>query len=416
MLGFFKKLFGGGDKKKRYAEQRRALESGDPAKLKALAESKDTNPEILYFLAKNGTPDTRRAIAINPSTPVHASTLLAMDDSVDVRVALAGRLVDLLPDLPAEKYAQLYAYAVQALGMLAQDEVFKVRKALSTTLRDYAKAPPPVVARLARDVEREIAEPILRYCVALADEDMLDILKGHPHAWVVKAIAARPEVSESVSDAVLDSGDVPGAVALVSNPGARFSEQTLQKIVDRARDVPELHKPVALRRELSVELARRLTGYVNATILDVLRKRSDFDAPTRTAIAAVVQRRIEYQREGAPKETPEQKIERYAGAKRLTVDVLLDALSWQEYDFAVLALAKMSGIPANTVRRMVAAGPKPIVALCWKAGIKPRLCVDIQKLAGKLQPRELLYPKGGTDYPLSPEDIRWQLEFFGIKT
>ena len=415
MFGFFKKIFGG-NKKKQYAEQRRALESGDPAKLKALAEGRDTNPEILYFLAKNGTPDTRRAVAVNPATPVHASTLLATDESVDVRTALAGRLVDLLPDLTAERYAQLYAYAVQALGMLAQDEVFKVRKALSTTLRDYAKAPPPVVARLARDVEREIAEPILRFCVALADEDMLDILKGHPDTWVVQAIAARPEVSESVSEAVFDTGDEPGTAVLIANPGARFSETTLQKIVDRARNVPEWHKPVALRRELSVDLARRLTGYVNATILDVLRKRSDFDAATRNGIAAVVQRRIEYQRDGAPKETPEQKIDRYVSAKRLTVDVLLDALSWQEVDFAMLSLARMSGIPVVTVRRMVAAGPKPIVALCWKAGIKPRLCVDIQKLAGKLQPRELLYPKGGTDYPLSPADIRWQLEFFGVKT
>src|SRR3954463_5607348 len=103
MFGFFKKFFGG-DKKKRYAAQRQALESRDPAKLKALAEGKDTNPEILYFLAKTGNADTRRAVALNPSTPVHASTLLAMDDSVDVRTALAGRLVELLPDLPAEKY------------------------------------------------------------------------------------------------------------------------------------------------------------------------------------------------------------------------------------------------------------------------------------------------------------------------
>jgi hypothetical protein len=64
---------------------------------------------------------------------------------------------------------------------------------------------------------------------------------------------------------------------------------------------------------------------------------------------------------------------------------------------------------------MVDAGPKPIIALCWKAGISPRTCVDVQKLAGRLQPRELIYPKGGTDYPLSPADIRWQLEFFGVK-
>lgn len=414
MFSFLKKLLGGD--KKRYAEQRKRLESGDPAQLKALAEGRDTHPEILYYLAKSGSPETRRAIAVNPATPVQASALLVGDDSVDVRLALAGRLVDLLPHLPPEKHSQLYAYAVQALGILAQDEVFKIRKALSTTLRDYAKAPPPVVARLARDVEREVAEPILRFCLALADEEMLEILKGHPESWVVQAIAGRPEVSEAVSDAVFETGDVPGTAVLLNNSGAHISEATLQKIVERARGVPEWHKPVAMRRELSVELARRLTGYVNATILDVLKKRSDFDAATRAGIAAVVQRRIEYMREGSIRESAEQKIERYAEAKKLTADVLLDALSWQEMDFAILALSKMSNIPPATVRRMLTAGPKPIVALCWKAGITPRVCVDIQRLAGRLQPRELLYPKGGTDYPLTPVDIRWQLEFFGVRT
>src|SRR5262245_32506782 len=130
MFSFLKKLFG--SDKKRYAEQRRKLESKDPAQLKSLAEGKDTHPEILYFLATTGGPEMRRVVALNPSTPVHASTLLATDDSQDVRLALAGRLVELLPDLSGERYSQLYAYAVQALGMLAQDEVFKVRKALST--------------------------------------------------------------------------------------------------------------------------------------------------------------------------------------------------------------------------------------------------------------------------------------------
>lgn len=414
MFSFLKNLFG--SDKKRYAAQRKRLESKDPAQLKSLAEGRDTHPEILYFLAKTGGPDTRRAVAINPSTPVHASTLLATDESQDVRLALAGRLVELLPDLSAERYSQLYAYAVQALGMLAQDEVFKVRKALSTTLRDYAKAPPPVVARLARDVEREVAEPILRFCLALADEDMLDILKGHPEKWVVQAIAGRPAISENLAEAIFDADDEKGTELMLNNQGAQLSEATLAKIVDRARNYPEWHKPVALRRELSVELARRLTGFVNSTILDVLKKRSDFDAATRAGIAAVVQRRIEYQREGSPQEPPEKKIERYVSAKRLSADVLLDALSWQETDFAILALSKMSGIGPDTVRRMLGAGAKPIVALCWKAGIAPRVCVDIQRLAGKLQPRELLYPRGGTDYPLSPADMHWQLEFFGVRT
>jgi uncharacterized protein (DUF2336 family) len=417
-FSFLKDLFGGktAPDDAAYAAQKRRLESGDAAALKALAEDKNTHPEILYYLAKTGDAGLRQAVAVNPATPVQAATLLATDQNQDVRLVLAQRLVALLPDLSPERHSQLYAYAVQALGMLAQDEVFKVRKALTTTLRDYAKAPPPVVSRLARDVEREIAEPILRFCIALADEDMLEILKGHPESWAVQAIAARPKVSEAVSDAVVDTGDVPGTAVLLGNAGARLSPAALQIIVARARNYPEWHKPIALRAELSVDLARELAGFVNRSILDVLKKRSNFDAATRQGIISMVQRRIEYQREGGASETPEEKVERYAKAERLTPDVLLDALSWQELDFVVIALSRLARIPVPTVRTMLTSGAaKPIVALCWKAGLNPRFCVEMQRLGGKLQPRDLLYPKGGRDYPLTPDEIRWQLEFFGVK-
>jgi uncharacterized protein (DUF2336 family) len=411
MFGFLKKIIG--QDRRKYAAQKKILESGDPAKLRELAQARDTHPEILYFLARTGDASTRNAVALNPSTPVQAASLLANDESPDVRLVLAARIVELLPDLSPDRHGQLYAYAVQALGMLAQDEVFRVRKALSSALRDYAKAPPAVVSQLARDVEREIAEPILRFCVALRDEDLLEILSRHPEKWAVAAIAARPQVSEEVSEAVIDTGDEEASQVLLGNMGAKLSPQSLQSIIDRARHHPEWHRPLAMRTELSVENARQLTGYVSQSILDVLKKRGDFDAATRQGILAIVQRRMEYQQEG---EDPAVRFERYARAGKLTPEVILDALSWQEQDFVILALAHLGNIPVTTARRMLTSGSaKSIVALCWRAKLPVRLTVEVQRLGGKLQPRDLLYPKGGTDYPMTPDELRWQLEFWGIR-
>ena len=45
---------------------------------------------------------------------------------------------------------------------------------------------------LARDVERDVSEPILRFCAALSDRDLLDILKSHPASWVVVRASAKP--------------------------------------------------------------------------------------------------------------------------------------------------------------------------------------------------------------------------------
>lgn len=416
MFSFFKNIFSTHKKSRVDARQEEMLKSGDPVKLRQLAESTDTHPEILYYLAKTGDDAVRRAVATNRATPVQASTLLANDKSVDVRVALVARLVELLPDLSPDRQSQLYAYAVQALGLLAQDEVFKIRRALSTTLQDYAKAPPAVVARLARDVEREISEPILRFCVALPDDDMIEILKGHPEAWVISTIASRDQVSEGLSAAVVDTGDAVATGVLLGNVGAKFSQKTLQNIIERAREHPEWHQPIALRSELSLELARQLSGFVSAVVLEVLEKRSDFDAATRQGLMEIIKRRLDYQNKSAPNEPAAEKVARFVEAGKLTAEVILDALSWQEKDFVILSLSYLSNIPPDTVRKMLSAGSaKPVVALCWNAKLPMRFCIELQKSGARLQPKDILYAKGGTDYPMNEDDIKWQLEFYGIK-
>ncbi len=333
----------------------------------------------------------------------------------DIRIALADRLVKLLPSIETEAHSELYGFAVQALTALAQDEVLKVRSALSTALRDYAKAPPAVVARLARDVEREIAEPILRHCIALEDSVLLEMLAGHPEPWAIAAIAARPAVSEKVTDAVFKAGDVISTALMIGNKGAQISRDTLQAIVDGARRNAEWQRPLALSPHLDIDLTRELTGFVSETILDVLKNRSDLDAATRLGVVSIVERRIAYTKNDGGLKTPAEKVERFARDGRLTPEMVHDALAWQERAFAVLAMGKMAGIPAETAERILQAGAKPVVALCWKAGFPARMCVDVQRLAGRIQPKDLLYPKGGTEYPLTQDEIAWQLEFFGVK-
>jgi len=415
MLSFLKSLLGGGQEK-RYALQKKQLESGDGRLWLALAESPATNPEILYYLAAKGDSDVRRAVANNRATPLQASTLLAQDRSDDVRLVLARRLLKLMPGLTPEKHSQLYAFAVQALGMLAQDEMLQIRRALATALHDYAKAPPTVVARLARDVEREVAEPILRFCVALKDEELLDILSGHPAPWAIAAIANREDVSPPVVDAVIDTGDIAATTALVSNPGARMSEGALQSIVERAREHPEWHRPVALRKELSADLARQMIGFVDKVVLDVLEKRSDFDAATRRQVGAMVHRRLSYLHDAPESETAEQKAIRYIKSEKMTQEVLADALAWQERDFVIFGLAHFAEVHPQVVKRIVeAATPKPLVALCWKAKLPMRFCIELQQRLAKIAMKEVLYARGGTEYPLTVDEIKWQLEFFGIE-
>ncbi|MCD8562476.1 MAG: hypothetical protein LRY54_00010 [Alphaproteobacteria bacterium] len=78
------------------------VQSADIDRRITLASDTETSKEILYYLAeKDPSPKVRKAVAENKAMPLHVSPLLAHDREVDVRLALARRLVDLLPGLSA---------------------------------------------------------------------------------------------------------------------------------------------------------------------------------------------------------------------------------------------------------------------------------------------------------------------------
>jgi len=417
MPNFITRLFT--KKPKDYSAQKELLQSAKVKERLSLAKDPKTHQEILYYLAESDPdPKVRQAVAQNTSTPVHVSPVLAEDRDSDVRIALAKRLMTLLPDVSHDEQSQLYAFTVQALGTLALDEVLKVRLALSSTLKDHAHTPPKVVGQLARDVEREVSEPILRFCAALNDEDLLDILKSHPASWVVEAIACRDQVSENVSHAVIDVEDVKGGVALIGNENANLNDVILQIIVEKARQFPEWQKPISIRKSLPDDLAKQLAGFVEESVRDLLMLRGDFDAQTTQEISSIFRRRLDFAANNPDDDEPvEERLRRAIKQEGgLSEERLSDALGMRDYDFVAGAIAHLTKNDFITVTKILdLRAPKAIVALSWSAGLSMRFAFELQKTVGQVQPKEMIYPKDGTAYPMSDEDLKWQLDFLGLK-
>lgn len=400
-----------------YKAQKKAMVSDNLEERMTLAGSSETHKEILYYLAeKDPSPKVREAVAGNDAMPLHASGVLAQDRDEDVRMALARRLMGLLPDLSKDEHSQLYAFAVQALGTLALDEVLKIRIALSATLKDHAHTPPKIASQLARDVEREVSEPILRFCAALPDEDLLDILRGHPEDWAVEAIAGRKNVPEQISAAVIETHSRPGGVALINNNGAAISELVLEHIVARSREFTEWQKPLASRAQLPVSIAKKLAEFVDASVRDLLLEGGSFTEGETEEIAAVFRRRVDFVSEEETRdEDIAERIERLENAGRLNEQTLSDALAMREREFVVAGLARLVKTSPETVQSIVdARAPKSIVVLCWKADLSMRFALELQKSLCNIHHKNLIYPKDGSDYPLSEGEILWQLEFLGL--
>lgn len=405
--------------KRTYEDARAIAERGTERQRLSLAKNTQTHKEILYYLAEHDPSDkVRRAVAKNNGTPLQVAPIQAVDESVDVRLALAARLVKLLPDLSQDKHSQLYAFTVQALGSLALDEVLKVRKALAETLKDHAHCPPQIAMQLAKDLEREVAGPILKFCVALSDDDLLEIIQQHPAAWAVEDIAARKILPPLVSKAIVETQNDKANHILLKNSGAKINPDALERIVERAREFPEWHQPLAVHKMLSKRAALYLAAFVDKTIQSMLIKRKDFDEQTTKEITHVVRRRVEFEQDWKAQgdEDPAARALRLYKKGQIDEAVLSDALAIREHDFVIEVMALMAGVPRSIIDQAISLkAPKPFVALCWKAGLGMRLCLRLQQEIARIPHKDLLYPKGGTDYPIPDEELNWQLDFLGIK-
>ena len=82
--------------------------------------------------------------------------------------------------------------------------------------------------------------------------------------------------------------------------------------------------------------------------------------------------------------------------------------------FVNAALAVLADLPLDIVREIVASeSAKAVTALAWKAGLSMRFAVELQMRHAGIQPKSLLYARDGFEFPLSEEDMTWQIEFFG---
>jgi hypothetical protein len=118
-------------------------------------------------------------------------------------------------------------------------------------------------------------------------------------------------------------------------------------------------------------------------------------------------------------ETPDelqQRIIDLIKAGKLDDEVMQDAIGVRNKNFVVMALAVLAKTKLSVIENIFSLkAPKPIIAVCNVTGFSMRTAFMIQKDMVGVPQTELIYPRGGTDYPLDQKEIQWQLDFLGIK-
>lgn len=406
-----------------YEETKALARHEDPTVRQSLAVREDIKPEILYYLAEDGNPEVRKAVAQNMAAPRQTDILLAKDSDADVRGDLASKIARVAPDLSADEKDKAYKATYEALELLAKDQITKVRGILSEALKDVADAPPDVIKTLALDTEIEVSGPVLEFSPVLTDDDLLEIIEKGPAKGGLSAISKRYEVTEPVSDSIVNTNDVEAIADLLSNNSAQIREATLDDLIERAPDFDMWHAPLVGRPKLSGGAATRLAGFLADNLLEVLKERADLDSETLEAVKAVVHQRIGSEKGDMDSGSggqdflamalPIDMVERLFKARKLDGNVISKAINAGDHSFVLAALIVRSELDPVIVKRIfIEKSPKGIMALGWKAGLSGRMGVQMQQRMGRVAPSEVLMPGDDDDYPLSEDELRWQLEFF----
>jgi len=423
VAGFLKRLFGGGKEPIDYDRAKDLAGHPDPQIRTDLARRDDIRPEILYFLAEDTDPAVRRSVAANDAAPPQANLLLAADRDDSVRGDLAAKIARLAPGLSAHDQDRLRRLTYEALEIVARDQVPRIRQILSDALKDVANAPPDVIRRLARDAELVVAGPILRFSPVLTDEDLLEIIGAGPIPGALAAISRRAGINTQVCDAIAATDDTEAIAVLLGNPLAQIREETLDRLVHRAADIEAWHRPFVERPKLPARVAQRLARFVAADLLRTLAERDDLGPEAASLVALAVEKRIAEAalspeakastRLAADRSEAETRARALMECGQLTETTIDTALASGDLAFVTAALVLLASLPAKSVGKVIdTQSAKGIIAVTWKAGLSPGLALQLQTRLLRLPAARVIPPSGG-DFPLSPREMEWQLEFFG---
>jgi len=141
----------------------------------------------------------------------------------------------------------------EVIGTLIKSAPDSALIELSRTLAPVTNAPSKASTTLASHRNIAVAGPLLERSVALSDDSLAEIAANAPRDRL-QLLAARAEISESLSDVLVDRGDGEIARKVLGNPGAHVSELGFVKLINRAKTDRALADTIAARTDLPPEL------------------------------------------------------------------------------------------------------------------------------------------------------------------
>ena len=329
---------------------------------------------------------------------------LARDKSVEGRTRLVQIVGDLFFDTDTVLRDTERNIMSDILRQLIHDVEMSVRQVLAERMSGQANAPSDLIRALAND-QIEVAHTILTQSTVLQDIELIEIVE-HRTLGHQLAIAMRETVSEAVSEALIETGNVDVIKTLLENDNAEISGKAMEYLVEQSEKVDDLRTPLVKRDDLGPDLAKRMYWWVSAAlrkhIVEHFRiDEAEVDDSIQEAIHDILG-------DGAFEKKPTRKsqelAEKLKKANAITPSLLIQTLRQGEVSLFEDMLSQMTGLRANLIRRFVfEPGGEGLAIACRAAGIEKPDFASIFLLSRSARPG---------DKVVDPNELSRVLNFF----
>jgi uncharacterized protein (DUF2336 family) len=178
--------------------------------------------------ALHNLPDARQLVILSRVTDLF---LVGVDNYSDEQIAIFDDVICRL---------------IENIGNAALIE-------LSARLAAAGRGPANTLNRLSSSDDIAVSGPTLERATGLTDQDLLTIA-GKTGQKQLAAIAGRAQISESVTNVLVERGDATVSRKVSANLGARISETGFVRLINKAKKDRELATAISSRNDLPEEL------------------------------------------------------------------------------------------------------------------------------------------------------------------
>jgi uncharacterized protein (DUF2336 family) len=229
-------------------------------------------------------------------------------------------------------------------------------------------APKGLIRMLAMD-EPSVACTVLEQSTTLSEQDLLDVVRSRGQAHL-RAVSSRANLSERVTDAIVETADDDTLYVLARNDTAALSRASHERLVDRAAQTPSLQEAVVCRASLPADLLNEMYFMVEGRLRErILSRNATLDPEVLEQALASSCKRLASQTGALPADYVEAEAFVQALLERgaLSPAALVKMLRSGERTRFVLALSQSTGVDFTTARRVIERQDLDALAILCKA-------------------------------------------------